>query len=36
VKVLRISGCTESGASDWSIGTEEELRFEVGEDGALE
>jgi hypothetical protein len=35
-KVLGISGCAESGASGWSIGTEEGSRFEVREDGALE
>jgi hypothetical protein len=35
-EALGISGCTATGAGGWSIGTEEGLRFEVGEDGALE
>jgi hypothetical protein len=35
-EVLRILGCAAPGASSWSIGMEEGLRFEVGEDGALE
>jgi hypothetical protein len=35
-EALGISGCTGSGAGDWSIRMEEGLRFEVEEDGALE
>jgi hypothetical protein len=34
-EALGISGCMVLGAGSWSIGTEG-LRFEVGEDGALE
>jgi hypothetical protein len=36
VKMPRTLGCTALGAGGWAIGTEEGLRFEVGEDGALE
>jgi hypothetical protein len=36
VCTLGISGCTATGVGGWSIGMEEGLRFEVGEDRALE
>jgi hypothetical protein len=35
-EALETSGCAVPEAGSWSIGTEEGLRFEVGEDGALE